>query len=43
MERHTAGQGSDSSAEALPWVIANIELWARICLDGDDASCYAQV
>ena len=41
MARHVAGGGSDSSAEALPWIIANLELWARICLEGDDPALYA--
>jgi asparagine synthase (glutamine-hydrolysing) len=41
MHRHMAGAGTDSSAETLPWIIANLELWARICLDGDDPTLYA--
>ncbi len=40
MQRHMAGLGTDSSAEALPWIIANLELWARICLEGDDPALY---
>jgi asparagine synthase (glutamine-hydrolysing) len=40
MRQHMAGEGNDSSAEALPWIIANMELWARICLEGDDPALY---
>ena len=40
MQRHMAGAGTDSSAETLPWIIANLELWARICLEGDDPALY---
>jgi asparagine synthase (glutamine-hydrolysing) len=40
MHRHMAGAGTDSSAETLPWIIANLELWARICLEGDDVALY---
>ncbi len=37
---HRVGNGSDSSAEALPWILINMELWARICIDGDSPALY---
>jgi asparagine synthase (glutamine-hydrolysing) len=37
---HIAGRGTDGSAETIPWIAANIELWARICLDGDSPAAY---
>jgi asparagine synthase (glutamine-hydrolysing) len=41
MQQHMVGAGSDSSAETMPWIIANLELWARICLESDDPALYA--
>jgi len=40
MEFHKEGKGTDSSAEALPWIVINMELWARICLDGDSPDLF---
>ena len=37
---HMSGHGTDGSAETIPWITANIELWARICLDGDSPGAY---
>ena len=40
IEFHLAGAGSDDSAESVPWIAANLELWARIFLDGDSPDLY---
>ncbi len=37
---HAAGLGSDGSAEAIPWIAVNLELWARICIEGDSPDNY---
>ena len=37
---HQKGMGSDQTAERVPWIAANLELWARICLDGDRPEQY---
>jgi len=40
IEVHRLGGGSDESAEVIPWMIMNLELWARICLEGDSPDLY---
>ncbi len=40
IEDHRSGFGSDESAESVPWNMINIELWMRICLEGDSPSLY---
>lgn len=40
IDLHTSGQGTDKSAESIPWITVNLELWARICLEGDPPSKY---
>ena len=40
IDLHMTGKGSDSSAEAIPWIIINMELWARICIEGDSPTLY---
>jgi asparagine synthase (glutamine-hydrolysing) len=40
IDLHRRGEGNDSSAEAIPWIVINLELWARICIDGDSPSQY---
>jgi asparagine synthase (glutamine-hydrolysing) len=40
MEYHKSGQGSDESAEVIPWITMNLELWARVCLEGDSPDLY---
>lgn len=37
---HQRGEGNDSSAETIPWILINMELWARICIDGDSPTLY---
>lgn len=37
---HQAGQRSDQSAEGIPWIVINLELWARICIEGDSPNLY---
>lgn len=37
---HKSGQGTDKSAESIPWITVNLELWARICLEGDSPDLY---
>jgi asparagine synthase (glutamine-hydrolysing) len=37
---HVEGNGNDSTAESIPWIIINMELWARICIDGDSTALY---
>ena len=37
---HQTGQGTDHSAEGIPWIVINLELWARICLEGDSPKLY---
>ncbi len=40
MENHKSGKGCDESAEVIPWITMNLELWARICLEGDSPDLY---
>lgn len=40
IEMHKAGGGTDRSAESIPWMTINLELWARICLEGDSPDLY---
>jgi asparagine synthase (glutamine-hydrolysing) len=40
MELHKSGKGTDKSAESIPWITTNLELWARICLEGDSPDQY---
>ncbi len=40
IELHRAGKGTDKSAESIPWITINLELWARICLEGDSPDLY---
>lgn len=37
---HKAGRGNDNTAEAIPWIIINMELWARICIEGEPPALY---
>jgi asparagine synthase (glutamine-hydrolysing) len=37
---HKNGGGTDESAESIPWITINLELWARICLEGDSPGNY---
>jgi asparagine synthase (glutamine-hydrolysing) len=38
---HLNGKGNDSSAEALPWIITNLELWYRICIENESPDLYS--
>jgi asparagine synthase (glutamine-hydrolysing) len=40
IEFHTSGYGNDKSAECIPWMTINLELWARICLEGESPELY---
>jgi asparagine synthetase B (glutamine-hydrolysing) len=40
IDLHIAGYGTDKSAESIPWIAKNMELWARICLEGDSPDAY---
>lgn len=40
IDMHRSGHGTDESAESIPWITANLELWARICLEGDSPDLY---
>ncbi|MBI3805606.1 MAG: hypothetical protein HY282_17795 [Nitrospirae bacterium] len=40
IDLHRLGGGTDKSAESIPWITTNLELWARICLDGDSPDLY---
>jgi asparagine synthase (glutamine-hydrolysing) len=40
IEFHKSGFGNDESAETIPWIVMNLELWARICLEGDSPDLY---
>ncbi|MDD5722603.1 MAG: asparagine synthase-related protein [Syntrophales bacterium] len=40
IDLHKSGQGTDESAESIPWITTNLELWARICLEGDSPDLY---
>lgn len=40
MEYHKSGKGNDESAEVIPWITMNLELWARICMEGDSPDLY---
>jgi asparagine synthase (glutamine-hydrolysing) len=40
MQLHRSGGGTDESAESLPWITVNLELWARICIEGDSPEQY---
>jgi asparagine synthase (glutamine-hydrolysing) len=40
IELHRDGKGTDESAESIPWITTNLELWARICLEGDSPDLY---
>jgi len=40
LDLHRRGEGNDSSAETIPWIVINMELWARICVDGDSPTLY---
>ncbi len=40
IDMHRNGQGTDSTAESVPWIAINLELWARICLEGDHPDLY---
>ncbi len=40
IDLHKLGQGTDESAESIPWITTNLELWARICLEGDSPDLY---
>lgn len=40
IDSHKAGRGDDNTAESIPWITMNLELWARICLEGDSPDLY---
>jgi len=40
IDLHIAGYGNDKTAESIPWIATNLELWARICLEGDSPGAY---
>ncbi len=40
IEVHRNGHGTDNSAESVPWIAMNLELWARIVLEGDSPALY---
>lgn len=37
---HQSGEGNDKSAESVPWIVTNLELWTRICIEGDSPELY---
>ena len=40
IDLHRQGNGSDESAESIPWILINLELWMRICVEGDSLDLY---
>jgi asparagine synthase (glutamine-hydrolysing) len=40
IESHRAGEGDDNTAESIPWITINLELWARVCLENDSPDLY---
>jgi len=40
LDTHKSGNGTDSSAESIPWITANLELWMRICIEGDSPDLF---
>ena len=40
IDMHRSGKGTDKTAESIPWITTNLELWARICLEGDSPDLY---
>ncbi len=40
IESHRAGEGDDHTAESIPWITVNLELWARVCLENDSPDLY---
>jgi asparagine synthase (glutamine-hydrolysing) len=40
IESHRAGSGDDHTAESIPWITVNLELWARVCLENDSPDLY---
>ncbi len=44
IEDHIKGfNTTDYSAEAIPWIVVNLELWARICIEGDSPDLYINI
>lgn len=40
IKQHKLGNGTDETAEIIPWMTVNMELWARICIEGDSPDLY---
>jgi len=40
IESHRTGEGDDNTAESIPWITVNLELWARVCLENDSPDLY---
>ena len=40
IEIHQSGGGNDKTAESIPWITMNLELWTRICVEGDSPDAY---